>query len=69
MKICKRQFRIVTDRFAGYEVQVRYWYYPLWEQAGFVNTHNSIERAERFIEERKLGFKFKSEEVKRFNCD
>ena len=69
MKICKRQYRIVTDRYAGFEVQKRLWYYPFWfeikDQNSFIaNTHFSIEEAEELI---KID-KNKGKVVKTFNC-
>ncbi len=41
-------YRIVRDRFAGYEVQIWRWWWPFWVQAGFSNTHASVERAEEW---------------------
>ena len=41
------KYRIVYDQYAGYEVQVRRWWFPIWLQAG-CNTHMSIEAAHRF---------------------
>ena len=69
MKICKRQYRIVTDSYAGFEVQKRLWYYPFWfeinDQNSFIaNTHFSIEKAEELI---KID-KNKGKVVKTFNC-
>lgn len=52
------EYRIVRDRFLGYEVQVRNWFWPFWRQAGYCNTHVSLERAEeyanRFASNKKL---------------
>ena len=43
-----REYRIVTDNYAGYEAQMRrWWHYPFWVQLGGVNTHKSQEAAER----------------------
>jgi hypothetical protein len=42
------EFRIVRDRFCGYEVQIRRWWWPFWVQAGWVNSHTSIEKAEEW---------------------
>jgi len=39
--------RIVTDDFAGYEVQIWRWWFPFWVQYE-VNTFFSIERARAF---------------------
>lgn len=41
--------RIVRDNFAGYEVQVRCWYWPFWEMK-VCNTHSSVEKAEEYAE-------------------
>ena len=41
------EYRIVTDRFNGYEVQRRTWWWPFWRQVG-VNTHVTINAAEQF---------------------
>ena len=68
MKICKRQFRIVTDNYAGYEVQVRRWYFPFWQQIDFTSTHITVSSAEKFIEKTKYDWDFKKCEVKRYNC-
>lgn len=42
------RYRIVRDSYAGYEVQVRRWWWPFWTQAGYTNTHATIERAEQY---------------------
>ena len=44
------QYRIVRDGYLGYEVQVRRWWFPLWIQVGLSNTHQSIERAEKWLD-------------------
>ena len=46
MKI--KKYRIVTDRYLGYEVQVKYIFFPFWFQSG-INTFASIEKAEQYI--------------------
>jgi hypothetical protein len=46
------RYRIVEDRYAGYEVQIRRWWWPFWVQAGFCNTHSTAERAEQWINRR-----------------
>ena len=48
MSLFKNKYRIVADRYAGYEVQIKRWWLPIWLQVGFVNTHITAERAERF---------------------
>jgi hypothetical protein len=42
------KYRIVKDRYLGYEAQYRYWWFPLWTQieyTGICNTSSSVERA------------------------
>lgn len=51
----KRRYRIVTDKYLGFEVQVRYQFFPFWLQAGFCNTFATIERCESFIERHRAG--------------
>jgi hypothetical protein len=43
------EYRIVRDRYAGYEVQIRRWWFPVWLQVG-INTHRTIEQAEEFAQ-------------------
>ena len=46
----KNRYRVVTDRYNGFEAQVQFWWFPfMWFQIGGCNTHNSIERAEAYI--------------------
>jgi hypothetical protein len=49
------EYRICTDSWLGYEVQVRRWWWPFWVQADFSNTHPSIERAELWAERHAQG--------------
>ena len=42
------EYRIVTDGYAGFEVQKRNWWFPIWRQVGFCNTHTSVEKAREF---------------------
>jgi len=48
----KNKYRIVTDNWLGYEVQVKKWWFPIWVQAhskpGYTNTYPTIEKAEEF---------------------
>ncbi len=48
-----KKYRIVRDRFLGYEVQKRLWFLPIWYQVSHelfhINTFKSIEEAEEFI--------------------
>jgi len=41
----RRRYRIVRDRYAGFEVQVWRWWLPIWMQAGGKNTHSTEGRA------------------------
>jgi hypothetical protein len=45
----KTKYRIVTDKYAGYEAQVWRWYWPFWSQIG-INTHKTIESAREYID-------------------
>lgn len=51
--------RIVTDKWLGYEVQLKHWWWPFWLQApsknGPCNTHESITHAEYFIKNKLWG--------------
>lgn len=50
----KTCYRIVTDSYAGYEVQERVWWFPTWIQANKhnrINTFCSIEEAKEWIEQ------------------
>tara|TARA_R110000772_G_scaffold65149_1_gene145580 strand:+ start:720 stop:926 length:207 start_codon:yes stop_codon:yes gene_type:complete len=68
MKICKRQYRIVTDKWLGFEVQKRDWYSPFWYQLNFSNTSDNIERAEKLIDIDKAKYK-KRKVIKTYPCD
>lgn len=41
----KPHYRIVRDRYMGYEVQIWRWWWPFWMEAG-VNTFSTEEKAE-----------------------
>jgi hypothetical protein len=48
----KPKFRIVEDRFAGFEVQIKRWWFPVWIQCWHYGPFNSfwtMERAENWI--------------------
>ena len=54
----KTKYRIVTDRYAGFECQVWRWWWPFWVQMSgrngmIANTHGSIDAAKEFIKSRK----------------
>ena len=51
------KFRIVRDNYAGYEAQVKTWYFPFWRQINFTNTSLTVERAKGVIERYKKGIK------------
>lgn len=42
------KYRIVKDCFAGYEAQIKTWWWPFWRQKGFTNTFSTIEAARYF---------------------
>ena len=46
--------RIVRDMYAGYEIQVKYWWWPVWLQKPFTNTYSSLEEATQVAEKYKL---------------
>lgn len=46
--------RIVTDRYSGYEVQVKLWWWPFWLQYRGSNTHASLEKAKEYLAVRKV---------------
>ena len=43
-----RKYRIVTDRYKGYESQVKYIWWPFWIQPT-ITTHRTVEEAEQYI--------------------
>ena len=48
----KTRYRIVTDAFAGYEVQHKFWWSLAWVQTGLTNTHRTVEQAEAWLVDR-----------------
>ena len=47
----KNQYRIVTDGWLGFEVQVKRWWFPVWVQChkySGTNTHKSVSGARSF---------------------
>lgn len=48
-KFFKTSYKIVADRWAGYEVLVWRWYWPFWVQLGGTNTHSNLEDAKRYL--------------------
>ena len=55
MKIFKSEYRVVTDNYFGYAVQKRRWWWPIWIQCGFTNTHSSLEKAQKYIKKHRAG--------------
>ncbi len=53
-------YRIATDTHAGFEVQAWRWWWPVWRQCAgpkyLINTHPSVEDAERFAAAHAAGF-------------
>lgn len=45
--MAENQYRIVRDSYAGYEVQIKRWWFPVWMQPR-VNTHCSEKAAEEW---------------------
>jgi hypothetical protein len=42
--LSRDRYRIVTDRYSGFEVQTRRWWWPLWQPVGG-NTHATVDDA------------------------
>lgn len=42
------RYRIVTDVYAGFEVQAWRWWWPFWIQCGGINTRSTVEAAEDY---------------------
>lgn len=57
MKKIRGRYRIVTDNYAGFEVQMWSIFWPFWTQVSTAydktNTHLTIEMAKLFIENQK----------------
>jgi len=43
------RYRIVVDRYNGYSCQYWRWWFPVWIQIGWTNTHKTIKEAEEYI--------------------
>ena len=50
LDLFRTRYRIVRDFYAGYEVQWRYWWMPFYVQAGYTNTHFTIESARKYLD-------------------
>lgn len=67
--IVKNRYRIVTDKYLGYEAQIRRWWFPFWtqlhdERGVCTNTHRSVASAEALIALHKAGGGSKQQVVK-----
>lgn len=63
----KTKYRIVTDKYAGFEVQFRFGWWPFWTQCNNINTHKTVELAEEWCRRKYIDVKvdtFKMEIVK-----
>lgn len=49
----KPQYRIVRDDWAGYECQIKRWWWPFWSQMDFTNTHLTLGEALAYIDKHK----------------
>lgn len=62
MECFKSKYRIVSDRYLGFEVQVKYVFFPFWIECASdgifnpTNTHISIESANEFIDRKVNGY-------------
>ena len=48
-KLSWSRYRVVRDHYAGYEAQIKRWWFPFWLMIG-VNTHGTEEAATRYCE-------------------
>ena len=46
----KTRYRIVRDKFSGYEAQYKRWWFPFWLECFFTNTSDSIEKARMVVD-------------------
>lgn len=67
MKFFKTKYRIITDKYAGYEAQMKYWYWPFWVMVYGCNTNCSIEQAEKLIQAHRREHDFNPKVVKNIN--
>jgi len=49
----KKRYRIIFDRYSGYEAQWRHWWSPIWIQCFRINTSTSIDRAKKVVQRHK----------------
>lgn len=54
-----KRYRIVTDSYAGFEVQAKRSWFPIWLQCSgrfcCINTHPTVEKAEQFARRHAAG--------------
>lgn len=46
----RTHYRTVTDNYAGFENQFRFWWMPFWWQIGTINTYQTLRHAEIAME-------------------
>jgi len=47
----KNKYRICKDKFCGYRLEIKYWWWPFWENVDSsygTNTFSTVEEAEEF---------------------
>jgi hypothetical protein len=45
----KTKYRIMTDKYLGFQVEEKRWFWPFWGMVGFCNTHQSVAEAEAWL--------------------
>lgn len=59
----KNKYRVARDNYAGFEAQVKYWYFPFyWFEVNFVNTRCTLDGSIAVIESHKKKGKIVYEE-------
>ena len=43
------KFRIITNNYNQYEVQIKRWWFPFWVQYGIANSFSNIEKAKELV--------------------
>ena len=46
MNFFQTKYRVVSDRWNGYEAQFKWWWCPFWFMVGFSNTKTTLEDAQ-----------------------
>lgn len=49
------KYRIVPDKYLGYETQIWRFWLPFWCQLGFANTHMTFDAAYEYAKKHKEG--------------